>query len=105
MRTPSQKTKSEEGLQSVIKATEKLWRSYHLTYDQARYVAKEVRRTLELERPKTRTRVIDRLSREEERRLIDTAYGQTGMRGLLISCQTERLMNGSQNYYRYGPRR
>jgi integrase/recombinase XerD len=31
-----------------------------------------------------RTRVIERLSRDEERRLIDIAYRLTGVRGLLI---------------------
>jgi integrase/recombinase XerD len=47
-------------------------------------VAKEVRRALEIERPQSRVRVIDRLSREEKRRLIDTAYRLPGTRGLLI---------------------
>jgi integrase/recombinase XerD len=84
MRTQSQKAKSDLDLQAVIQATEKLWRRHHLTYDQTRYVAKEVRRALEIERPPSRVRVIERLSREEERRLIDTAYRLPGMRGLLI---------------------
>jgi integrase/recombinase XerD len=84
MRTQSQKAKSDAGLQAVIKATEKLWRRHHLSYDQTRYVAKEVRRALEIERPQSRVRVIDRLSGEEERRLIDTAYRLPGARGLLI---------------------
>ena len=84
MRTPSQTTKSNSDLQAVIKATEKLWRRYHLTYDQTRYVAKEVRRALEIARPPGRVRVIERLSGEEERRLIETAYRLPGTRGLLI---------------------
>jgi integrase/recombinase XerD len=84
MRTPNQKAKSEDGLQAVIKATEKLWRRHHLTYDQTRYVSKCARQALQIERPQSRTRIIERLSREEERRLIDTAYRQTGTRGLLI---------------------
>lgn len=84
MRTQSQKAKSDADLQAVIKATAKLWRRHHLTYDQTRYVAKEVRCALEVERPQSRVRVIDRLSREEERRLIDTAYRLPGARGLLI---------------------
>ena len=84
MRTQSQKAKSDLDLQAVIQATEKLWRRHHLTYDQTRYVAKEVRRALEIERPQGRVRVIERLSREEERRLIDTAYRLPGTRGLLI---------------------
>jgi len=84
MRTPSANAKSEEGLKSLVAATTKLWRSYHLTYDQARYVAKEVRRALTLERPKQRKRVVARLSRDEERRLISRAYRVQGTRGLLI---------------------
>src|SRR5215475_4947562 len=84
MRTPSANTKSENGLTSLIMATTKLWRSHHLTYDQARYVAKEVRRALALERPRQRKQVVRRLSRDEERRLIAHAYRMKGTRGLLI---------------------
>lgn len=84
MRTPSANTKSENGLTSLIAATAKLWRAHHLTYDQARYVAKEVRRALALERPKQRPHVVARLSRDEERRLISHAYRMKGTRGLLI---------------------
>ena len=62
----------------------KLWRQYHLTYDQARYVGKEVRKTLEVKRVKVRKRVIQRLSREEEQRLVQRAYRDKGERGLLI---------------------
>jgi integrase/recombinase XerD len=84
MRAPLAKAKHEAGLKSLIAATTKLWRSYHLTYDQARYVVKEVRRALALERPKQRKRVVARLSRDEERRLIAHAYRIKGTRGLLI---------------------
>jgi integrase/recombinase XerD len=84
MRTPSANAKLGEGLTSLITTTTKLWRSHHLTYDQARYVAKEVRRALALERPKARKRVVARLSRDEERRLISHAYRMKGTRGLLI---------------------
>jgi integrase/recombinase XerD len=84
MRTTSANTKSSPGLKAVITATKKLWRQYHLTYDQTHYVAKAVRRALAIERPKTRTRVVARLSREEERRLIAHAYRVQGTRGLLI---------------------
>jgi integrase/recombinase XerD len=84
MRTHSAKAKSSPGLKAVIAATKKLWRQYHLTYDQTHYVAKEVRRALALERPKTRKRVVARLSRDEERRLIGHAYRMRGTRGLLI---------------------
>ncbi len=84
MRTHSAKAKSSSDLKSVIAATKKLWRQYHLTYDQTHYVAKEVRRALAIERPKSRTRVVARLSREEERQLIAHAYRVQGTRGLLI---------------------
>jgi len=40
MRTPSGKAKSSKILKSLIAETAKLWRRHHLTYDQARYVAK-----------------------------------------------------------------
>jgi site-specific recombinase XerD len=50
----------------------------------ARYVAKEVRRALALERPQVRTRRIERLSREKERRLMEAAYRLTGTRGWLL---------------------
>jgi integrase/recombinase XerD len=83
MRTPSGKTQSAL-LDTVITDTLKLWRRHHLTYDQTRYVAKEVRRALTVARPPTRTRVITRLSREEEQRLIGQAYRMPGVRGLLI---------------------
>src|SRR5262245_11190695 len=83
MRTPSVKTKSAP-LARVITETLKLWHKYHLTYDQTRYVAKEVRRVLALARPPTRQRVIARLSQTDEERLIAQAYRMPGVRGLLI---------------------
>src|SRR5713101_1406757 len=84
MRTPSVKTKSEISLKPLIIATAKLWRKYHLTYDQARNVGKEVRRALGVKRIKVRKRAIQRLSRDEEQRLIQRAYRDKGERGLLI---------------------
>jgi integrase/recombinase XerD len=84
MRTPPAKAKPAPDLRSVISATKKLWRQYHLTYDQTRYVSKEVRHALAIERTKIRKRVIARLSREEEERLIKHAYRMKGERGLLI---------------------
>ena len=73
MRTPSSKTQSVP-LDTVITATLKLWRKHHLSYDQTRYVAKEVRRALAIARPSTRPRGIVRLSRADEARLIAQAY-------------------------------
>ncbi len=84
MRTTFPNTKSLPRLLPVIAATKKLWRQYHLTYDQTHYVAKAVRRALVIERPKSRKRVVARLSREEERQLMAHAYRVQGTRGLLI---------------------
>jgi len=84
MRTPSATMKTAPPLKPLISATTKLWRQYHLTYDQARYVAKEARKALGVRRIKVRKRVIQRLSRDEEQRLIQFAYRDTGERGLLI---------------------
>jgi len=84
MRTTSANAKSSPSLLPVIAATKKLWRQYHLTYDQAHYVVKAVRRALAIERPKMRTRVVARLSREDERKLITHAYRVQGTRGLLL---------------------
>jgi len=83
MRTPSVKTQSAP-LDTVITDTLKLWRRHHLTYDQTRYVAKEVRRAMAIARPLTRQRVITRLSRAAAERLIGQAYRMPGVRGLLI---------------------
>src|SRR5919199_370011 len=84
MRTKSAKANTPQSLKSVINATKKLWRQYHLSYDQMHYVVKEVRRALGVERTKIRKRVVARLSHEEEERLIKHAYRMKGERGLLI---------------------
>src|SRR5215207_3538485 len=84
MRTPSCKAKQQDSLKALISATAKLWRKHHLTYDQTRYVSKEARRALSIERVKTRKRVVERLSRDEEGRLIQHAYKDRSEHGLLI---------------------
>jgi integrase/recombinase XerD len=84
MRTPSAIAKTPLALKPLITATAKLWRKYHLTYDQARYVTKEVRKSLGVKRVKIRKCAIQRLSRDEEQRLIQVAYRDKGERGLLI---------------------
>ncbi len=76
--------KQPDNLKELIAATTKLWRKHHLNYDQVRYVTKEARRALGVTRVKTRKRVVERLSREEEQRLIRQAYKDKGEHGLLI---------------------
>lgn len=69
---------------TVVRETTHLWRRFHLTYDQAIQVAKYVRARLELERPDKRPTVVDRLTRDEERRLVARAYRARGARGLMV---------------------
>lgn len=71
-------------LKQLIDETVKLWRKCHLTYDQAGYVGKEVRRRLDIKRVKTRKNVIHRLSRDEEQKLIGCAYRENSSYGLLM---------------------
>jgi integrase/recombinase XerD len=84
VRTTSAKAKPSSPLFPVIAATKKLWHQYRPTDDQTHYAAKEVRRALPIERPNTRKRVVARLSRDEERKLIAHAYRTQGTRGLLV---------------------
>jgi integrase/recombinase XerD len=71
-------------LKELIDSTVKLWRKYHLTYDQAGYVGKVVRRHLGIKRAKSRKNVIHRLSRDEEQKLIGCAYRENNSYGLLL---------------------
>ena len=71
-------------LKVLIDATVKLWRKYHLTYDQAGYVGKAVRARLGIKRAKSRKTVIHRLSRDEEQKLIGQAYRENNSNGLLL---------------------
>lgn len=71
-------------LKELIEATVKLWRKFHLTYDQAGYVGKEVRRNLNIKRVSSRKNVIHRLSRDEEQKLIKQAYRENNSYGLLV---------------------
>jgi integrase/recombinase XerD len=80
----STKTQEIVKLKELISATVKLWRKYHLTYDQAGYVGKEVRRRLKIKRADVLKTVVHRLSRDEEQKLIKQAYRETGNHGLLL---------------------
>jgi integrase/recombinase XerD len=71
-------------LAGIVRATERIWRRAHLTYDQVRLVAKLVRARLELARPAHRGAAVDRLSREDVDRLFAAGYRAPAPRGLLI---------------------
>ncbi len=82
--SPSAKIQQNGELNELIGATVKLWRKHHLTYDQAGYIGKEVRRELKIKRLKARKNVIVRLARDEEQKLIKQAYRETSTHGLLL---------------------
>ena len=71
-------------LAGIVRATERIWRRAHLTYDQVRLVAKRVRERLELVRPARAGAAVDRLSREGVERLIAAGYRAPAPRGLLV---------------------
>jgi integrase/recombinase XerD len=81
LRSPIGKAKS---LSLVVRQTEALWRRHHLTYDDTRAVSKAVRGRLEIARPRTRRKVVDRLSQDDARRLIVHAYRAGGQHGLMV---------------------
>ena len=71
-------------LQAVVRATAKLWRKHHLTYDQTKYVVEQARRSLQLAAPQHRRRTVDRLDRAEVDCLIEAAYRRSSRYGLMI---------------------
>jgi integrase/recombinase XerD len=72
------------GLAPVVRATVRLWRQYHLGYDQTKYVVERARRALALEPPQGRRRSVERLDRCEVERLIQTAYRTRSRYGLMV---------------------
>ncbi len=71
-------------LREVVSQTTKLWRKYHLTYDQTKHIVEQARQALSLKAPRERRRTVERLDRAEIERLIETAYGHSSRRGFLV---------------------
>jgi len=71
-------------LAEIGKQTARLWRKYHLDYDQTKHVVEQARKDLRLMPPKQRRRTVDRLDQHEVRRLIDAAYRQSAQYGLMV---------------------
>ena len=71
-------------MKELIRKTVKLWKPYHPDYDQVRYHSKMIRKELGVSRPKTRKRVPERLSAEEQKKLIGQAYKERPPRGLML---------------------
>src|SRR5215471_18783169 len=71
-------------IREVAHQTAKLWRKYHLTYDQTKHVVERTRRALGLQSPQERRRTVDRLDRAEIERLIESAYTHSSRHGFLV---------------------
>jgi hypothetical protein len=71
-------------LREVVSQTTKLWRKYHLTYDQTKNVVEQARQALSLKALRERRRTVERLDRAEIERLIETAYDHSSRRGFLV---------------------
>jgi integrase/recombinase XerD len=84
VRGQNTQAKSPPGLTEVLRATTKLWRKHHLSYDQSRYVVAQVRRALQLSAPRERRRTVERLDRHEVERLIEAAYRKGSQYGLMV---------------------
>nr|MDQ3831614.1 tyrosine-type recombinase/integrase [Candidatus Tectomicrobia bacterium] len=84
VRGQNTQAKSPPGLTEVLRATTKLWRKHHLSYDQSRYVVAQVRRALQLSAPRERRRTVERLDRHEVERLIEAAYRKGSRYGLMV---------------------
>jgi integrase/recombinase XerD len=78
------KAQSDAGLAEVARATSRLWRKHHLSYDQTKYVVERARRALGVEPPRTRRRTVQRLDYPEVERLIRTAYRDSSAYGVMI---------------------
>ena len=78
------KAQSDADLAEVARATSRLWRKHHLSYDQTKYVVERARRALGVEPPRTRRRTVQRLDYPEVERLIRSAYRDRSAYGVMI---------------------
>lgn len=75
---------ANSALGEVVRETAKLWRKYHLTYDQTKHVVAQARQELTLQAPSERQRTVERLDGFEIERLIEHAYRRAPRYGLII---------------------
>jgi integrase/recombinase XerD len=78
------KAQSDAGLAEVARATSRLWRKHHLSYDQTKYLVERARRALGVEPPRTGRRTVQRLDYPEVERLIRSAYRDSSAYGVMI---------------------
>ena len=71
-------------IQPAISDITKIFRKYHLNYDQIHYATKVARKNCGVQRNKTPKQKIDRLSKDDQKKLIQYAYSKKGYTGLLV---------------------
>jgi len=71
-------------IQPAISAITKIFRKHNLNYDQIHYATKVARKNLNIQRNKTPKQKIDRLSKDDQKKLIQYAYSKKGDTGLLL---------------------
>ena len=77
-------TEQELEFQPLIKEIEKLFSKNHVSYEQSAYIIKAIRDNLQLKPSKKPRTVIQHLSPDECKKLLDYAYKMQGERGLII---------------------
>jgi integrase/recombinase XerD len=78
------KAQSDAGLAEVTRATSRLWRKHHLSYDQTKYVVERHDARSAWIRPAPVRRRVQRLDYPEVERLIRSAYRDRSAYGVMI---------------------
>ena len=92
-------TEQELEFQPLIKEIEKLFSKNHITYEQSAYIIKAIRDKLGLKPSKRPKQVIQHLTPEECKKLLEYAYRMEGERGLMIKtlfftgCRVNEFIN------------
>ncbi len=71
-------------LKTIINSITNIFKKYHLDYNQVIYVTKKAREKAKIKKAKQAKTKIERLSKEEQKKLLDTAYRNIGNFGLMI---------------------
>ena len=85
-----------DNLQTIGKQIAKIFRKNGLSYQQTKKVVAYARHECGLKAPSQRKGVIDRLTRSEEERFINEAYGIDGRRGLMLRTLLETGLRVSE---------